>query len=185
MLNPSAESIEFAASVDFAPRPLISLGEALNQFNPPQGFNLGSTELVERTVRYGFRAAGFSFLIHEGINSEVVPIMPFAVIPNTPNWLVGIVNLHGNLVPVCDLVQVSTGSQVPQTAGNMILVLGKGDSVAGFIIEGYPHAVVNPQKTNHIVGIPEWLAHAVTSAFISNNEVWLEFDYESFLQKAK
>lgn len=178
MLNPSIES------ADFAPRPLVSLGEALSQFNPPQGFNLGGSEIVERTVRYGFRAAGFSFLIREGINSEVVPMMPCVVVPNTPNWLMGIMNLHGNLVPVCDLMQVSGDSKKAASAGSMILVLGKGESVAGFIIDGHPLAVVNPQQTNRIQGIPEWLAHAVASAFISNNEVWLEFDYESFLQKA-
>lgn len=183
MLNPpSAESI---APTGVVPRPLVSLGDAFNRFNPPQGFNLGGAELTERMVRYGFRAAGFSFLIREGLVSEVVPMMPFATIPNTPNWLVGMVNLHGNLVPVCDFLRVSGDySQAPASAERMILVLGKGDSVAGFIIDGHPLAVVNPQQTNRIQGIPEWLAHAVASAFISNNEVWLEFDYESFLQKA-
>ena len=195
MQNPLVDRLESAATtataMDFAPHPLVSLGEALNQFDPPQGFRVGGTEITERTVRYGFRAAGFSFLIHEGLTSEVVAMMPCAAIPNTPNWLVGMVNLHGNLVPVCDFMQVSgvvAGGETPSGMLNsvekMILVLGKGDSVAGFIIDGYPMAVLNPQKTNRFSGIPEWLSASVTSAFMSNNEVWLEFDYESFLKKA-
>lgn len=183
MLNlPLTES---TAPTDFVPRPLVSLGDAFNRFNPPEGFNLGGAELAQRMVRYGFRAAGFSFLIREGLGSEVVPMMSCATIPNTPSWLLGVVNLHGNLVPVCDFMRVSGNySKVPDSANSMILVLGKGDSVAGFIIDGYPLAVVNPQQTNHISGIPEWLASSVTSTFIFNNEVWLEFDYESFLRKA-
>lgn len=164
---------------------LISLEDALNRFDPPPGFNLGATEVIEKKVRYGFRAVGFSFLIRDRLISEVIPIMPFSSIPNAPNWLVGVINLHGNLVPICDFKRVirSDGGE-SKKVDQMILVLGSGDSAAGFIIDGNPCAVINPQKTKNLSATPEWLVHCVSSAFISNNEVWLEFDYESFLKKA-
>jgi twitching motility protein PilI len=181
MLNlPPIESI---APTDGMPRPLVSLGEAFNRFNPPQGFNLGGAELVERTVRYGFRAAGFSFLIQEKLISEVIPLMPLAVIPNAPDWLVGMINLHGNLVPVCDFMRV-IGHDINESTKRMILVLGKGDRAAGFLIDDNPCAVVNPKRTNNISDMPNWMMNCIVSTFMSNDEVWLEFDYENFLKRA-
>lgn len=181
MLNPPP--IESIALTDVTPRPLVSLGEAFNQFNPPQGFNLGGSELAERTVRYGFRAVGFSFLIPEKLTSEVIPLMPFAAIPNTPDWLVGMINLHGNLVPVCDFVRV-IGNDINESTKKMILVLGKGDRAAGFLIDDNPCAVVNPKRTNNISDMPTWMVNCIVSTFISNDEVWLEFDYENLLKRA-
>lgn len=180
-------------------RPLVSLNEALNQFDPPQGFSLGVSSLAIKEVRYGFRAVGFSFLIQEKLTSEVIPPMPFAAIPNTPYWLVGMINLHGNLVPVCDFVRVighgnnqvtnttninNTNNNMTESTKRMILILGKGDRAAGFLIDGYPCAVVNAKRTNTIPDMPTWMANCIASTFISNNEVWLEFDYENFLKRA-
>ncbi len=187
---PSELASSVGSSVDFSSRPLASLGDALNRFVPPPGFNLGGGEGVERKVRYGFRAVGFCFLIQEGVASEVVPSMPCTSIPNTPDWLMGMMNLHGNLVPICSLARVSgipslhNSSQTAPSTEPMILVLGKGDTAAGFVIDGYPQAVVNPRAINHVPNISQWLSRATAHTFISGDEVWLEFDYQIFLERA-
>lgn len=162
-------------------RTAVSPSEALNHFEPPEGFVPVATEMVKRQLRYGFRAGGLSLLIHGGVGSEVVPMMPLAAIPNGPGWLLGVINLRGNLIPVCDLLQLLPDA--PEVAGRktMILVLDKGEKAAGFVIDGHPVALNDLRPTNQVPELPEFLANYVRAAHSTDDEVWLEFDHEGFL----
>jgi twitching motility protein PilI len=164
--------------------PLVPPSQALNRFEPPAGFAPVATEVAAKQVRYGFRAIGLSFLIRERVPSEVVPMMPFAAIPNGPGWLLGMINLHGNLVPVCDLGRVLGGDAAAGSAKPMILVLDKGDKAAGFVIDGYPFAVTGLRQASQVPGLSELLRRHVTDTLATENEVWLEFDHEGFLEEA-
>ncbi|MDQ1314812.1 MAG: twitching motility protein PilI [Pseudomonadota bacterium] len=165
-------------------RTAVSPSEALNRFEPPEGFVPVATETVKKQLRYGFRSGGLSLLIQGGVGSEVVPMMPLAAIPNGPGWLQGVINLRGNLVPVCDLAQMlSDAPDAPDVAARktMILVLDKGDKAAGFVIDGHPVALNDLRLTNQVPELPEFLANYVRAAHSTDEEVWLEFDHEGFL----
>jgi hypothetical protein len=105
--------------------------------------------------------------------SEVVPMMQFTAIPNGPDWLLGMINLHGNLVPVCDLKRILGVGDVQGSGKPMILVLDKGENTAGFVIDGYPCAVAGLRPSNPVPGLPGLLAR----------KVWLEFDNVGFLNE--
>lgn len=167
-----------------AGRPVIAPSEALNRFEPPEGFAPVATEVATKRVRYGFRAAGLSFLIRERLASEVVPMMPLTAIPNGPGWLLGMINLHGNLVPVCDLKRVLGAGDAQVSGKPMILVLDKGENTAGFVIDGYPCAVSGLRPSNPVPGLPGVLARNVLTTLATDDEVWLEFDNEGFLDEA-
>lgn len=173
-----------ANAADFVRRAVVPPNEALNRFEPPEGFAPVATEEVVKKVRYGFRAVGLSFLIRERMVSEVVPMMPCAAIPNGPGWLLGMINLHGNLVPVCDLKRVLSSNADPGSAKPMILVLDKGDKSAGFVIDGYPCAVVGLRQTSQVAGLPDLLGPYVTDTLATDDEVWMEFDHQGFLEGA-
>jgi len=177
-------SVIVAAATDRVHRPALSPSEALNRFEPPEGFAPVATETVAKKLRYGFHAVGLSMLIREGMPSEVLPMMPFAAIPNGPGWLLGMINLHGTLVPVCDLRRVLENSAEPGMAKPMILVLDKGDKAAGFVIEGYPCAVTGLHPTSQVSALPELLGRHVTATLATEDEVWLEFDHAGFLDGA-
>jgi len=94
------------------------------------------------------------------------------------------INLHGNLVPVCDLGRVLGGDAAAGSAKPMILVLDKGDKAAGFVIDGYPFAVTGLRQASQVPGLSELLRRHVTDTLATENEVWLEFDHEGFLEEA-
>lgn len=165
-------------------RNILPPSQALNRFEPPADFAPVAAEVAVRQVRYGFRAVGLSFLIRERMSSEAVPLMPIADIPNGPKWLLGMINLHGNLVPVCDLKRVLGGEAEAGSDKPMILVLGKGDKAAGFVIDGYPFAVPGLRQASQVPGLAELLRHHVTDTLATDSEVWLEFDHEGFLEEA-
>lgn len=173
-----------ANPAEFIRRAAVPPSEALNRFEPPEGFAPVATGVATKHIRYGFRAAGLSFLIRERMPSEVVPMMPFAAIPNGPGWLLGMINLHGNLVPVCDLKRLLDTGDAPEPDKPMILVLDKGENAAGFVIDGYPCAVTGLQPSNPVPGLPDLLAGNVLNTLATDAEVWLEFDNEGFLDEA-
>lgn len=158
--------------------------EALSRFEPPKGFVPVSLESAAKQLRYGFRTAGLGLLIKQGVGSEAVPMMPMAVIPNGPAWLQGVINLRGNLVPVCDLRRLVGGDPESAMEKPMILVLDKGDKTAGFLIDGYPLALTALRPANQLPGLPESLERHVKTMISTNEEVWLEFDHEGFLEAA-
>lgn len=158
--------------------------QALTRFEPPKGFVPVSLESAVKQLRYGFRTAGMGLLIRQGVGSEAVPMMPLATIPNGPVWLLGVINLRGNLVPVCDLRRLVGGDSVSSLNKPMILILDKGDKAAGFLIDGYPQALTSLRQANQLPGLPEPLERHVKTMIAPDEEVWLEFDHEGFLEAA-
>ncbi|MCX7156601.1 MAG: chemotaxis protein CheW [Rhodocyclales bacterium] len=177
-------SVIVASVADPVRRTAVLPSEALNRFQPPEGFAPVATGTVAKKLRYGFRAVGLSMLIREGMPSEVLPMMPYAAIPNGPGWLLGMINLHGTLVPVCDLRRVLETGAEGGSAKPMILVLDKGDKAAGFVIDGYPCAVTGLRPTSQVSGLPDLLGRHVTATLATDDEVWLEFDHAGFLDGA-
>ena len=158
--------------------------QALTRFEPPKGFVPVTLQSATKQLRYGFRTAGLGLVIRQGVGSEAVPMMPMAVIPNGPTWLLGVINLRGNLVPVCDLRRLVGGDFDTALEKPMILVLDKGDKAAGFLIDGYPHALTSLRPANPLPGLPEPLVRHVKTMITTDDEVWLEFDHEGFLDAA-
>ena len=74
----------------------------------------------------GFDVANIKFLVPHAHVSEISEMLPIFRIPNTGRWLLGLVNLHGNLVPVFDLASL-VGGACGTKSKTMLLVLGRGE----------------------------------------------------------
>lgn len=162
----------------------IAPSEVLSRFEPPEGFVPVMLDSATKQQRYGFRSAGLGLLIRPGVGSEAVPMMPMAAIPNGPDWLLGVINLRGNLVPVCDLRRLIGSNPDAPLEKPMILVLDKGEQAAGFLIDGYPVALTSLRPANQLPGLPQPLEKHVRTMIAINEELWLEFDHEGFLEEA-
>ncbi len=139
-------------------------------------------------VRYGFRVGSLSFLIPWGTGSEVVPLVSPAAIPNSPKWLLGVVNLRGSLVPVFDLgkvlgVAVDRAAERANAPGtkSAILVLDKGERAAGLLIDGFPCRLVGLRPAPQLPALPEELRAHVSTACADDAEIWLELEYDGLL----
>jgi len=177
-------SVTTGSSGDAPLEQVIAPSEALHRFAPPEGFIPVMLETTAKQLRYGFRSAGLGLLIRQGIGSEAVPMMPMATIPNGPVWLLGMINLRGNLVPICDLRRLIDGKPNAALEKPMLLVLDKGEQAAGFLIDGYPIALTGLRPANQLPGLPQPLEKHVKTMLAPDEEVWLEFDHEGFLEEA-
>jgi len=179
-------------SLDAAERPgarvWLRPSQALERFEAPEAPRLRMAEEGRSRLRYGYRVGSLSFLIPSGAGSEVVPLTSPAAIPNSPDWLLGVVNLRGSLAPVFDLAIV-LGVGEDRAAGRddgsgtkpMILILDKGERAAGVLIDDLPRPLTGLRPVAQVPQLPEALRAFVPAAYADDAGIWLELGYEGLL----
>jgi twitching motility protein PilI len=145
--------------------------------------NLGQG--VEGTVfRQGYRIGNVCLLTGYDTASELTEMLPMFRLPGTAGWVRGVVNLHGNVVPVFDLADLLNVQHVedPKTGIKpMLLVLGHSDSAAAVIIDGLPERRRFDDADRVEMGVvPPRLQGYVSRAFASGGDIWLDFEHGRF-----
>ncbi|NPV92028.1 MAG: purine-binding chemotaxis protein CheW [Firmicutes bacterium] len=67
---------------------------------------------------------------------EINRVLPITRIPNAPHYVVGVINLRGNVIPVIDLHQRLNIQTQENTEQTRIIILKVGEMVAGIIVDG-------------------------------------------------
>jgi len=160
---------------------LLAPSTALNSFNPARGAIVGLKPILRQRVRYGFRVGNLGFLIDTDTVSEVVERATVYSVPQTPSWLVGLLNLRGNLVPVFDFkASLNLGNSTPDK--HYLLLLGEGSDMVGFFVENLPQTVDISHKLTHPPPLPAVLRGYAGDIYSFDNVVWVEFDHRNFFQ---
>lgn len=159
----------------------LSPSVALNRFNLPQGSIIDIAHQENQRVRYGFRIGDLGLLIGVDTVSEVLENIPIFSIPRTPEWLSGLLNLRGNLVPVFDLKSFFQ-LQHEFHQKRHVLVLDRGDTTVGTLIEGLPQGVAATRQLSRLPPLPSALQAYTSLAYVNEDAVWLEFDHKGFFQ---
>jgi chemotaxis signal transduction protein len=154
----------------------LSPTAALSRFRPSANSRLrGKTRQLDQ-ARYGFRVGTLGLLIQERTLSEVIERVAIYPLPNTPGWLLGIINLRGNLLPVFDFKRLfdMTGEESEQ---GLILVLDKGAQAVGIVIDGLPGTLRGLRAITDMPPIPGALKSHVPAAYLCDSDVWLDLDH--------
>jgi twitching motility protein PilI len=133
--------------------------------------------------RLGFYIGNLGLLITKMATSELTYPLPLCPIPNTAAWLLGLINLRGNLVPVFDLhnlLQLKTR----ENTSPMLLILGSGDSAGAMLIDGLPHHLnfFDFDKLNTLPPLPKVIQPYTSSGYEKDNEFWFNFDHIGFFE---
>ncbi|MFO1372410.1 MAG: chemotaxis protein CheW [Candidatus Competibacteraceae bacterium] len=163
----------------------LSPSAALQRFQPPAVLSMGSrvTATQAQQTRYGFRVGNLGLLIGPTTMSEVMEPLPVYPIPLTPPWLLGLVNLRGNLVPLFELKQLLELTGEPR-GKPMLLVLDRGEYAVGMLIDGLPQIPALDRPLSRLPPLPTVLQPHAVRAYIHAGTVWVEFDHQGFFQAA-
>ncbi len=153
---------------------------ALNRFRRTDGTAFDQARSPRRQVRYGFRVGPLNFLIKPRVVTEVIAMMPIAMIPNSQPWLLGMINLRSNLVPVFDLAMICALDRQHDERGRWILVFDKGEGAVALLIDGQPKALSQMSPLTHLPSLPTALRGAVAGGFSVDQDIWLELDHQAF-----
>jgi chemotaxis signal transduction protein len=98
-----------------------------------------------------------------------------------PANLLGLVNLHGRIVPLFDLAALFETQHLAQEK-RMLLVIGHGNDAAGIVIDGLPRRMVFlPEARIVAPELPGAAAAAVRATYTAGKDAWFEFDYAQLL----
>ena len=132
-------------------------------------------------LRYGFRIGGIGLLIQPHTHSEALERVHVYPIPNTTEWLKGLINLRGNLVPLFDIKPLLEMEE-KEYAKPMILILDEGDRAVGIKIDGLPQAPDLSRSLQRLPPLPLVLRDFATAAYVKDGLIWLEFDHRGFFE---
>ncbi|MBC3920193.1 chemotaxis protein CheW [Undibacterium sp. CY18W] len=156
---------------------------ALQRFAPPGDLLWNDAAPVVERKRYGYRLASLNLLVRAEVGSEVIRAQALAPLPGAATYLLGLINLRGNLVPVFDLGLVLGGRRSDITPNKLFLILDKGDNAVGMVIDSYPQPLVGLRSIAQLPQLPATLEAHVPAAYMLDERVWLDFNHESFFDK--
>ena len=157
----------------------LSPTAALARFAPPDGSHVRGTQAAQEEIRYGFRVDDVGFLVGRRILCEVIPPPLVARIPHTPDWLSGVTNLRGSLVPVFDLRPLL---KLPSRSLNdaVVIVLDRGEHAAAVLVDGQPQGLTALGALLQLPPLPQALSNHVCGGFVAQGTTWLELDHREF-----
>lgn len=133
----------------------------------------------ERVFRYGFKLGEIGFLVTEGAFSNVIENATIYTIPNTTHWLEGLVNLHGEMIPVFNLNAMLNMEY--KAKKNTVIVIRVGERAMAFLTDGGQSLELSNLIEDKSIA-PEPLTFYADTCYLANGQVWVEFDYLKFLK---
>jgi twitching motility protein PilI len=162
--------------------PSKALNRPLNRKAEEVAWGIAQAEISRRM---GFKIADIGLLIGENIISELKEVERICAIPNTAEWLLGLINLRGNLVPVFDLY---TLMHLPRSSvkrkRDMLLILGEGAKAGAILIEQLPIHIsfTTNDKLDTLPILPDAIRNFVGNGYEKQGEVWFNFDHIGFFE---
>lgn len=139
---------------------------------------LNKSKVDEKNLRYGFQIGHLNLIYDASIACELLKDIIIYSVPNTPKWMLGLINLRGTLVPVFDLEDYFDFEPLENKC-DLLLVLGKREKAVAFRIKAYPELLNDLKKEKFIPKLPSKIENHILAAY-QGKKLWLELDKENF-----
>lgn len=159
---------------DLAPEPEPATGGGAAG---PSAFEAAAAQQIRQGVRIG----SLRLMMGYADGSELTELPATYRLPHAPDWLLGMANLHGRLVPVFDLAR-HFGFERPVPAKPMLLVLGHGADATGILIDGLPERLrFDASQAADPAAVPDTFAAVVRRSVQIGDTRWLDLDCTALL----
>ena len=96
----------------------------------------------------GFDIATEQFGVDILMVQEIIRSAKVTAVPNSPEFVEGVINLRGNIIPVVDLrKRLYLYDEASSGKRSWILILNIGDRVVGFIVDQVTHVIKLPETS--------------------------------------
>lgn len=115
--------------------------------------------------------------------SEVMHLPKLARVPGAKDWLMGIANLRGALLPVVNLHGFLRGQPAALGRDSRILVIEKDEILSGLAVEevfGVKH-FLEEQRLPNAAASENWLSPYVVGSFHVGDATWEVFDVHALI----
>lgn len=165
------------------PLPVVGLPPLPPELAALAGAQAPAEARPDDVVRQAFRIGQMRLLAPFATASELVEMPNVYPLPRMPANLLGLVNLHGRIVPLFDLAALFETQHLPREK-RMVLVFGHGNDAAAVVIDGLPRRLVfRPEARIITPALPAAAAGAAIATFVQGPDAWFEFDYALLLEQ--
>ncbi len=172
---------------------MTSMNDKTTKMMPSQALNRPLTRKADENAaafqsqatirRLGFQVSNLGLLIGQQATSELTDIIEVCPIPFTAAWLLGLINLRGNLVPVFDLHKLLQFEKQSQKKP-MLLILGQGEEAGAIVIDDLPRHITftDNDKLNRLPPLPTLIQPYASIGYEKNGQLWFNFDHLGFFE---
>jgi twitching motility protein PilI len=125
-------------------------------------------------------------LIGETVSSEIFNDYKIFPMPNCVEWLVGLTNIRGNLIPVYDLVRL-LGLDVEEMEYKHLLVIDRGVNSIAVLIDSLPSQldVISWKPVAHKARLNRNISEYIKTTYSYDGIVWMDIDHNEFFRSIK
>jgi purine-binding chemotaxis protein CheW len=113
----------------------LSVESLASQPEAVEGVAVDEADPIDGVI---LRFAGARYAVDMSSVAEVVPVPPLTRVPGAPNWLSGVVNWRGRVLPVIDLRPLVGGNLSPLPTSARLVVLSEDDIEVGVVADMVP-----------------------------------------------
>ena len=133
----------------------------------------------------GFNIANEKFGVDILMVQEIIRAAEITTVPNSPEFVEGVINLRGNIIPVIDLrkrLHLYTESHIGKKS--WVLILGIGERVVGFVVDRVTEVIKIEEDS--IEPAPDIVVTGLESQYIQgvceiNNQLLVILDFDLVL----
>lgn len=131
----------------------------------------------------GFMLAGQKFVAPMGEVDEILQPPRVTKVPGVRNWMLGVSNIRGRLVPILDLAGLLSVPSKASWKARRVLVVGQGDHQHGLLVDAVLGMQQFPtQDMKSQVSIEENYAPYICGGFERDGVGWPIFSFEELTQ---
>ncbi len=126
----------------------------------------------------GFRLGDVHLVLEMDSVSEILSIPSFTRIPGAQQWVKGLANVRGTLIPIIDLRVLLNAGTVKQEKRTRMLVIKEQGGVAGFMVDevyGMRHFFAT-ERQDDLPNADEFIQPYILGSYVQNDLSWGLFD---------
>lgn len=137
-------------------------------------------EVVELWNGIGFTIADTYFVASMGSISEIIHLPKFTSVPGVKNWMLGVANVRGRLLPIMDLgLFFNLNHRSSNSRDKRVLIFDHGEILSGFVVDGVhgmQYFAADSYQTSSAKSLQKSVAPFVKGSYEKNNRKWHVFD---------
>jgi twitching motility protein PilI len=137
-------------------------------------------EVVELWNGIGFTIADTYFVAAMGSISEIIHLPKYTSVPGVKNWMLGVANVRGRLLPIMDLgLFFNLNHRSSNSRDKRVLIFDHGEILSGFVVDsvhGMQYFAADSYQTDSAKSLNKNIAPFVKGSYEKNNRKWHVFD---------
>lgn len=137
-------------------------------------------EAVELWSGIGFSIGQVHYVAEMGSVSEILHLPKITAVPGVKNWMRGVANVRGRLLPIMDLTRFfGLPQSTAKTRDKRVLVVEYDDALSGVIVDavlGMQYFSADSLKPTETSGVPKAMRNFVAGSYQKSGVDWNVFN---------